>query len=71
MLTKSIRDGNIFVATKVICTYLILLFLMVVYFRNLYNRVLNDEDRTNNHAGAVNRRLNTERGVQHKIKSNF
>lgn len=32
---------------------------------NLYNRVLNSQDRTNNHAEAANRRLNVEMGVCH------
>lgn len=32
---------------------------------NVYERVLNDEDRTNNYAEAANRRLNLQMGVQH------
>ncbi|XP_016659135.1 uncharacterized protein LOC107883503 [Acyrthosiphon pisum] len=32
---------------------------------NLHLRVLNGQDRTNNHAEAANRRLNVEMGVQH------
>ncbi|KAL4100733.1 hypothetical protein QTP88_020767 [Uroleucon formosanum] len=32
---------------------------------NLHLRVLNSQDRTNNHAEAANRRLNVEMGVQH------
>jgi len=32
---------------------------------NVHERVLNKEDRTNNHAEAANRRLNLQMGVQH------
>lgn len=38
---------------------------------NLYQRVLNDEDRTNNHAETASRKLNTEIGVQHSSLWSF
>ncbi|XP_025406828.1 uncharacterized protein LOC112680829, partial [Sipha flava] len=32
---------------------------------NVHDRVINDQDRTNNYAEAANRKLNTEMGVSH------
>ncbi len=32
---------------------------------NVYDRVLNDQDRTNNHAEAAHRRVQTELGMDH------
>ena len=39
--------------------------LFPLHIRNVYERCMNNEDRTNNHAEAAHRRLQNELGMQH------